>query len=136
MLTQVNQVLNARLRGREFWVRQVKRLIRKRVVNTFWEIISNLQARCKNNLKTQVSLPKFSIFNIVPHLSLSTHTRTHTQTQIYTHIHTHADMCVFVYFFDPCENRIHTSSFFLIHLYYHVYFLRIRIFCSLTTVEL
>ena len=125
----MNQVLTARLRGREFWGRQVKRLIRKRVVNTFWEIISNLQTRCKNNLKPQVSLPKFTIFNSVPHLSLSTH----TQTQTHTYMHTLADMCAFVYFFDPCENRIHTSSLF-IHLYYQVYFIRIRIFCSLTTV--
>ena len=128
----MNQVLNARLRGREFWVGQVKRLIRKRVVNTFLEIISNLQTRCKNNKKKpQVSLPKFTIFNIVPYLSLSLHTHTHT------HKHTHADMCAFVYFFNPCENRIRTLSFFnaFILSCIYVYFLRIRIFCYLTTVS-
>ena len=127
----MNQVLNARLRGREFWVGQVKKLMRKRVVNTFLEIISNLQTRCKNNKKKLRYLYPSSPFLILCHIYLCLYTHTHT------HKHTHADMCAFVYFFNSCENRIRTSSFFnaFILSCIYVYFLRIRIFCYLTTVS-
>ena len=111
----MNQVLNARLRGREFWVGQVKKLMRKRVVNTIFEIISNLQTRCKNNKKKLRYLYPSSPFLILCHIYLCLYTHTHT------HTNTHMQICVHLFIFLIHVKIGFVHRLFLMHLYYHVY---------------